>query len=126
MTYRKFIAYNVIGGVGWVAICLGAGFFFGNLQLVKDHFSLVIMAIVIISVIPAIWGYFSARTQPRAAGMPRKSRVGTAHHRTAPAPAREGGQRDQCPEQQRRAQSKLLPSKAAPNSSACKNVLPPP
>ena len=67
MTYRKFIAYNVIGGVGWVAICLGAGFFFGNLQLVKDHFSLVILAIVIISVIPAVWGYFSARTQSRAA-----------------------------------------------------------
>ena len=71
MTYRKFIAYNVIGGGGWVAICLGAGHFFGNRPVVKDHFSLVILAIVIISVIPAVWGYFSARTSARSAAPPK-------------------------------------------------------
>lgn len=67
MTYSKFLAYNVIGGVGWVVLCLGAGYFFGNLQVVKDHFSLVIMAIVLISIMPAIWGYISTRTKARAA-----------------------------------------------------------
>ncbi len=61
MTYSRFLAYNVIGGVGWVVLCLGAGYFFGNLQVVKDHFSLVIMAIVLISIMPAIWGYISTR-----------------------------------------------------------------
>jgi membrane-associated protein len=67
MTYSRFLAYNVIGGVGWVLICLSAGYFFGNLQVVRDHFSLVIMAIIVISIMPAIWGYLSARTAQRAA-----------------------------------------------------------
>jgi len=66
MTYRKFIAYNVIGGVGWVVVCMGAGYFFGNLPLVKDHFSLVILAIIILSILPGVYGYFSARAQARA------------------------------------------------------------
>jgi membrane-associated protein len=70
MTYSRFIAYNVIGGIGWVLICLGTGYFFGNLQVVKDHFSLVIMAIVIISVMPAMWGYISARWDARKAPPP--------------------------------------------------------
>jgi membrane-associated protein len=67
MTYSRFLAYNVIGGVGWVLVCLGAGYFFGNLQVVKDHFSLVIMAIVLISIMPAIGGYISTRRAGRPA-----------------------------------------------------------
>jgi membrane-associated protein len=67
MTYSKFLAYNVIGGTGWVLLCLGAGYFFGNLQVVKDHFSLVIMAIILISIMPAIWGYLSTRAKSRPA-----------------------------------------------------------
>ncbi len=70
MTYSKFLAYNVIGGIGWVVICLGAGYFFGNFQVVKDHFSLVILAIILISIMPAIWGYISTRAQGRAAEVP--------------------------------------------------------
>jgi membrane-associated protein len=70
MTYSKFLAYNVIGGVGWVVLCLGAGYFFGNLQVVKDHFSLVIMAIVLISIMPAILGYISTRAQARRGAAP--------------------------------------------------------
>jgi membrane-associated protein len=62
MTYSRFLAYNVIGGVGWVTLCLGAGYFFGNLPVVKDHFTLVIMVIVLISIMPAVWGYISTRT----------------------------------------------------------------
>ena len=52
MTYGRFIAYNVIGGVAWVAICVFAGYYFGNLEIVKGNFSLVIIAIVLISVAP--------------------------------------------------------------------------
>jgi membrane-associated protein len=70
MTYSKFLAYNVIGGVGWVVLCLGAGYFFGNLQVVKDHFSLVIMAIVLISIMPAVLGYISTRTKARRGAAP--------------------------------------------------------
>jgi membrane-associated protein len=52
MTYGRFIAYNVIGGIAWVGICVFAGYFFGNLEIVKENFSLVIIAIVLISILP--------------------------------------------------------------------------
>ncbi len=52
MKYLKFLSYNVIGGVLWVAAFLGAGYFFGNIQFVKNNFSLVILAIIIISLVP--------------------------------------------------------------------------
>jgi membrane-associated protein len=54
MTYWTFIAYNVIGGLAWVGICVFAGYFFGNLEIVKKNFSLVIVAIVLISVLPML------------------------------------------------------------------------
>ena len=65
MTYSKFIAYNVIGGLLWVTICLGAGYFFGNLPWVREHFSLVVLAIIIISVLPAVWGFLNSRAHAR-------------------------------------------------------------
>ena len=61
MTYPKFIAYNVIGGVAWVFICVFAGYFFGNLPIVKNNFSLVIIAIVVISIMPAVVEYIRHR-----------------------------------------------------------------
>jgi membrane-associated protein len=54
MTYWKFISYNVIGGVAWVAICVFAGYYFGNLAFVRENFSLVIAAIIFISILPGI------------------------------------------------------------------------
>lgn len=54
MNYARFIAYNVFGGLGWVAICVFAGYYFGNLEIVKKNFSLVILAIVVISVLPML------------------------------------------------------------------------
>jgi membrane-associated protein len=54
MNYGRFIVYNVIGGVAWVAICVFAGYYFGNLEIVKKNFSLVIIAIVLISVLPMV------------------------------------------------------------------------
>lgn len=62
MSYGRFIAYNVIGGILWPIICLYSGYFFGNLPLVKDNFSLVILAIVFISVLPGFIEYFHQRT----------------------------------------------------------------
>lgn len=52
MTYGKFMSYNVIGGISWVLVCVLAGYYFGNLPLVKNNFSLVIGAIIIISILP--------------------------------------------------------------------------
>jgi len=61
MTYWRFIAYNVIGGVAWVAICVFSGYKFGNLEVVKKNFSLVIVAIVLISVLPMLIEYLRHR-----------------------------------------------------------------
>jgi membrane-associated protein len=54
MTYWRFIAYNVVGGVAWVAICIFSGYLFGNIPVVKKNFSVVILAIVFISVLPGL------------------------------------------------------------------------
>jgi membrane-associated protein len=53
MPYRKFIWFNVIGGITWVSIAVLAGYFFGNIAVVKAHFELIMLAIVLISLIPA-------------------------------------------------------------------------
>ena len=47
MTYSHFITYNVFGGLLWVSIFTFAGYFFGNLQIVRDNFTLVIIAIIV-------------------------------------------------------------------------------
>jgi membrane-associated protein len=54
MRYRKFFAYNVVGGAAWVLICVFAGRFFADFVFVKEHFELVIVAIVLISVMPMV------------------------------------------------------------------------
>jgi membrane-associated protein len=66
MSYWRFIAYNVIGGVAWVAICVFAGYFFGNLAIVKKNFSIVIIAIVLISTLPMLVEYLRHRMQQAA------------------------------------------------------------
>ncbi len=52
MSYRRFLAFNVVGGCVWVTLFLLAGYFFGNIPIVKNNFSLVIIAIIVISVVP--------------------------------------------------------------------------
>lgn len=54
MTYAKFILFNIIGAVLWCALFVYGGYFFGNLQIVKNNFSLVILVIIFISILPGI------------------------------------------------------------------------
>ncbi len=54
MSYHHFLAYNVIGGVLWVTIFSYLGYFFGNLPIVKDNLSLVLIAIIVLSILPGI------------------------------------------------------------------------
>jgi membrane-associated protein len=54
MDYGKFISYNVVGGLLWVGLFTFVGYFFGNVEFVKHNFSIVIMVIILISVLPAV------------------------------------------------------------------------
>jgi membrane-associated protein len=54
MRYTAFAMYNVLGGILWVGICLGAGYAFGNVPVVKNNFSLVAIGIVAVSLIPIV------------------------------------------------------------------------
>ena len=54
MSYGQFFSYNVIGGILWVFIATLAGYFFGNIKFVRENFSLVIIGVVLISLIPII------------------------------------------------------------------------
>ena len=63
MTYGKFITYNLVGGVLWVALFTFLGYFFGSLPFVRDNFTFVILAIVFISVLPAVFEFLRERTR---------------------------------------------------------------
>lgn len=65
MSYGRFIAYNIIGGIAWVVIFVLGGYFFGNIPVVRKNFTLVIMVIIIISVIPGFVEYFRHRRKNR-------------------------------------------------------------
>ena len=66
MNYAKFITYNVVGGFLWVFLFVGAGYLFGNLPFIKQNFSKVILAIIIVSVLPIAWEWWAARRESRA------------------------------------------------------------
>lgn len=68
MTYPRFLAYNVIGAIAWVVLFVFGGYYFGNLPFVKKNFSLVILAIIIISVMPGVIEYLRARYGKQEAG----------------------------------------------------------
>jgi membrane-associated protein len=63
MTYTRFIAYNVVGGVSWIALFIFGGYYFGNLPMIRNNFTLVIIAIVILSVLPGVIEYLRQRRE---------------------------------------------------------------
>ena len=54
MNYRKFFLYNVVGGILWVTLFVGGGYFFGTIPIVQEHFETVIIAIIFLSILPGI------------------------------------------------------------------------
>jgi membrane-associated protein len=54
MTYWHFISYNVVGGIVWIVAFVFAGYYFGNIPMVKNNFTMVIFAIIIISILPGV------------------------------------------------------------------------
>jgi len=65
MSYARFIVYNVVGGVLWVVLLVFAGYFFGNIPIVKKNFTLVIFAIIFISILPGVIAYLNEKISAR-------------------------------------------------------------
>lgn len=65
MSYGHFISYNVIGGIAWVALFCFGGYFFGNIPFVEKNFSIVVIAIVLISVVPMLYEIIKSRIQSK-------------------------------------------------------------
>lgn len=67
MTYGKFMSYNVFGAILWVFSMTLAGYFFGGFKVVQDNFSLVILVIIFLSILPGIIEYWRERKRLKAA-----------------------------------------------------------
>lgn len=61
MQYGQFLLFNIVGGVVWVALFVFAGYFFGNIPTVRKNFTLVILAIIAVSVLPIVFEYWKGR-----------------------------------------------------------------
>jgi membrane-associated protein len=66
MRYVEFATFNIIGGLLWVGLLVGAGYGFGNIPWVKDNFSVVVLSIIAVSVLPLVIGYLRERSAPAA------------------------------------------------------------
>lgn len=65
MDYSRFLIYNICGGILWVGIFVFGGYFFGNIPVVKENLSVVVLIIVIVSILPGILQFFRKR-EPRS------------------------------------------------------------
>ena len=65
MNYSRFITFNFVGGVAWVAIFIFLGYTFGNVPFVKENFEIVTLAIVLISVLPMVFEYVRSRRRAK-------------------------------------------------------------
>jgi membrane-associated protein len=67
MAYRRFLAYNVIGGIAWITSLVYAGYLFGNIPWVKSNLTLIVVGIVVVSLLPALTTYLQERRARQAA-----------------------------------------------------------
>jgi membrane-associated protein len=75
MPYLRFLAYSVVAGVSWMTIFLVGGYFFGNIPVVRENFGLVVIAIILVSVLPAVVELLRhRRAGVRAGTAPRPTR----------------------------------------------------
>jgi membrane-associated protein len=65
MTYPRFLSYNVVGGFAWITSLVYAGYWFGNIPWVKDNLSFIVIAIVVVSLIPAVSTFINERRSRR-------------------------------------------------------------
>lgn len=69
MTYRKFMLFNVVGGVVWVALFLMLGYMFANAPFIKDNFSKVILGIIVVSILPMVFEFIREWLRSRKAAL---------------------------------------------------------
>lgn len=66
MAYGRFLFYNVFGAVLWVGLLLGGGYWLGGLEFVQRHFSKVVLAIIVASLLPIAWEWWKLHRESRA------------------------------------------------------------
>lgn len=66
MSYRRFLLFNAIGGISWATTFYLIGYWFGNMPFVQSHFSLIVIAIIVISLIPAVVAFFKSKFQSKS------------------------------------------------------------
>ena len=72
MNYKKFITYNIIGGVLWVTLFTFAGYFFGNMEFIKENFHYAVIFIIVISILPIVYEYIQHKKNPDVPSVPTK------------------------------------------------------
>jgi membrane-associated protein len=65
MDYRRFMSFNVVGGVAWVVLILPAGWFLGQFEFVKKRFELIVLGIIFISLLPMVFEWWKVRRKSR-------------------------------------------------------------
>lgn len=65
MSYKKFISFNIFGGILWVASMTLIGYYFGNIPFIKKNFEYVIIGVILLSLVPVILGYFKHRKESK-------------------------------------------------------------
>ena len=83
MTYARFLVYNVAGGILWVVSLVLTGYWFGSREFVKQHFSLVILAIIVLSLLPAVFEALRAHAGEKKGPRPGGGGPGNAAGRAA-------------------------------------------
>ena len=63
MNYRHYVIFSIIGGVSWIGSLILAGYFFGNIPVIKDNLTLMILVIVVVSFVPAMIEFLRHRRQ---------------------------------------------------------------
>ena len=67
LDYKKFISFNALGGITWVTLFLCLGYFFGNIPVIADHFTLVVLGIILLSVLPILIAFIENRISKKKA-----------------------------------------------------------
>jgi membrane-associated protein len=78
MTYSRFMLFNVTGGLFWVVFLVLVGHFFGNLPIIRDNFSLAVLAIIFLSLLPAVFEYVRERRRRKPASVNEEKSDATA------------------------------------------------